>query len=187
MKRMIFVSGCILFLTVGCIGVQVKAPEKPIKVDITMRLDVYQHVQQDIDSVESIVTGSGAEVKPIVGQQQSFLDCLMATAYAQDMDPAVEEAALRRKGRYSEIVSLESQGVLGENSSGMLVVRKSSSASVANMVSEENSDRMLIYRGIAKKNGTSVESVQEVYAERLQKSAPSGTPIETGNGSWQTK
>jgi len=36
-----------VFLTVGCAKVQVQAPKEPIKVDISMRLDVYQHVEKD--------------------------------------------------------------------------------------------------------------------------------------------
>lgn len=185
MKRAIFVLIPILFLAISCASVQVKAPKEPIKIDISMRLDVYQHVQQDIDAIEDIVTGSDKEEKPIGGQ--SLLDYVTATAYAQGIDSALEEAALRRKARYSEIVSLERQGMLGESSSGTLVIRKRSSASVSKLVDEENSDRMLIYRGIAEKNRTSVKDVQKIYATRLQNDAPPGTPIEIGYGNWQIK
>ena len=43
----------------GCASVQVNAPKEPIKMDISMRLDVYQHVVKDIDDIESIVAGGG--------------------------------------------------------------------------------------------------------------------------------
>ncbi len=185
MRKVVLLAGLTLLFMAGCVGVEVKAPKEPIKVDITMRLDVYQHVQQDIDSIESIVTGSD-KLGPAVSQQ-SFLDRLVPTAHAQTIDPEVEKAALRRKARYEKIVSLEKQGILGENLSGLVVARKVTDPSAAAIADEENSDRMAIYRGIAKKNGTSVESVQKLYAERLQLDAPAGTPLEKSPGNWQIK
>jgi uncharacterized protein YdbL (DUF1318 family) len=184
MKKTVLILGAIVFTLVGCMGVQVKAPEKPFKVDIAMRLDVYQHVQKDIDSIESIVTGTDKAGGTLV---QSFLDRVTATAYAQDIDPAIEEAALRRKARYGEIVSLEKQGMLGESGLGLVEIRKNSSASMVKLVNDENSDRMIIYKGIAEKNGTTVEGVQKVYAARLQDDAPSGTPVEIVKRNWQIK
>lgn len=174
----------VLFFAAGCATVKMQAPKDPIKVDISMRLDIYQHIQNDIDAIESIVTGSDDGTKP--GDDQSSLDFFVGTAYAQDLSAGLEEAALRRKSRYGQINSLEAAGVLGESSMGLLVIRGSADASVKKMVSDENSDRMYIYKEIAKKNGTSVSDVQKVYAERLQGKSPSGTPIETGGG-WRTK
>ena len=65
-------------------------------------------------------------------------------------------------------------------------------ASVEALVKAENSDRMEIYRGVAKNNGTSVEEVQALYAKRLQADAPVGTPVETvdestGASRWEVK
>ena len=48
---------CILF-AVGCAKVRVEAPKEAFKVDISMRLDIYQHVGKDIDSIENIVSGA---------------------------------------------------------------------------------------------------------------------------------
>ncbi|NQT06124.1 MAG: YdbL family protein [Candidatus Omnitrophica bacterium] len=174
-----------LFFVIGCATLKVKAPEEAIKVDISMRLDIYQHVQNDIDAIESIVTGSDDKKKP--GDDQSMLNYIVGTAYAQDLSSGLEEAALRRKARYGEITPLEQAGVLGESNSGLIVIRGSADSSISNLVSDENNDRIFIYKGIAKKNGTSVSEVQKIYAERLQGSAPSGTPIETSSGSWRIK
>lgn len=182
MKELNFLLVFGLFLTLGCATVKVQAPKEPIKVDISMRLDIYQHVQKDIDAIENIVTGSGENEKP-----QSLFRSLVGTAYAQDLSPELEEAALRRKARYAELSSLEETGVVGENNSGLVAVRKSSDASVEELVNNENNDRILIYKEIAAKNGTSTEDVQKIYAERLQKNAPSGTPIEIEIGNWQIK
>jgi len=185
MKKAMFILIPGLFFVIGCATVKVQAPKEAIKVDISMRLDVYQHVQKDIDAIESIVTGSGAENK--IQDKQSLLGFVIGTAYAQDISPELEQAALRRKARYSQLISLERQGVIGENRSGLVTLKQSGDASAESIVSGENADRMIIYNEIAAKNGTSVGDVQKIYADRLQQDAPAGTPIETAGGSWGTK
>jgi uncharacterized protein YdbL (DUF1318 family) len=180
MLKRIFAVMCVMLISIGCASVQVKAPKEPIKVDISMRVDVYQHVEKDIDAIENMVSGGGT-----VGPQ-SFLPRFVNDAYADDgFGPDVDEAATRRKDRRSQVVGLLSSGAIGENSRGMLEVRNSDSAA-AEIVSAENSDRSIIYRAIANKNGTSVADVEKLYAKRLQSDAPSGAPIETPGG-WQTK
>jgi uncharacterized protein YdbL (DUF1318 family) len=180
------VTVLLVILVMGCASVQVKAPKDPIKVDITMRLDVYQHVEKDIDSIEDIVSGKAAP-KPKGGMQ---LNLLFTNAYAEEgLSADVEQAALRRRDRRDELVSWEQKGVIGENSMGLVEAR--SGQAPGGLVSAENADRMVIYKGIAKKNGTSVEDVQKIYAVRLQEDAPAGTPIEiaapAGNRVWKTK
>jgi uncharacterized protein YdbL (DUF1318 family) len=185
MKQISLIVGTCVLLVVGCATVKVQAPKEPIKVDITMRLDVYQHVQNDINAIEDLVTGAGKT--QAVPQNQSLLNRFTGIAYAQDLSPEVEQAALRRKNRYSELIALEQAGTVGETSSGLVTVKAAGDSAVEKLVRDENNDRMVIYKEIASKNGTSVEDVQKLYAERLQKDAPSGTPIEAGSGNWQIK
>lgn len=181
----------VALIALGCARIQVQAPKDPIKVDISMRLDVYQHVTQDIDDIESIVSGKGAAA---VGPQ-SRLPSLAGIAYAEEgMSSDMEQAAMRRRDRRGQIASLQAQGILGENRRALVVVRKagSSTESTEALVRSENQDRQTIYKSIATKNGTSVEEVQKLYAKRLQQDAPAGTPIEivdgsTGKFSWITK
>lgn len=181
MVRKIVVILAMLIIAIGCARVQVVAPKDPIKVDIAMRLDVYQHVEKDINAIESIVTGK----KP-VGMLQSVLNHFVGTAYADDgFSAEAEEAAMRRRARYQDLVSAESRGDIGETNKGFVVSR--SNASVNNLVSAENSDRMIIYRSISNKNGAPLGEVQKLYAMKLQSSAPSGTPIEQASGEWLTK
>lgn len=179
MKKLCIVVILGMFIAVGCASVQVKAPKEPIKVDISMRLDIYQHVQEDIDAIEDIVSGSAGG--------HSMLDIMVGTAYAQDLSDELKEAALRRKARYDRLMSLEAAGVIGENRSGLVTVRAPGDGSERAIAAEENSDRMIIYKGIAAKNGVPVSEIQNIYAERLQASAPSGTPIEADNGAWTRK
>jgi uncharacterized protein YdbL (DUF1318 family) len=81
---------------------------------------------------------------------------------------------------------LEAKGVIGENKSGLLTVKQAGLPTAAEIVNAENSDRMIIYQGVARKNGSSVEDVERLYAKRLQADAPAGTPIETDDG-WAVK
>ena len=193
MKTALLITVC-LILSLGCARLSVQAPKEPIKVDITMRLDIYQHVQKDIDDIESIVSG-GAKEKVQTKDNQSLLGCFLSDAYAEDgLSPAVQQAALSRRGRLSDLASWESKGVLGENKLGLVEIRNAGAAdsSVGQLVQAENSNRMVIYQSIAEKNGTSVQEVQKIYAQRLQRDAPSGTPIEvvnesTGNSEWKIK
>jgi len=178
MKKISFIVMAGILLVVGCATVKVQAPKEPIKVDITMRLDVYQHVQNDIDTIENIVTGT---------DKGSFLGYFVGTAYAQDLSPEVEQAALRRRDRRGELIALEQSGTIGETFSGLVTIRAAGNYTAEQLVRDENNDRMVIYNAIASKNGTSVEDVQKLYGERLQRDASSGTPIEIGNGNWQIK
>ena len=176
-----------LLAAAGCAKVQVEAPKDPIKVDISMRLDVYQHVEKDIDAIEGIV--SGAPEKPQSRLRDSLYAFIVRDAHAGDLSPEVEQAALRRRDRKEALVSLQSQGVIGENNAGLVEVQDASGAdaSAESLVSDENSDRMVIYQGVAAKNGTSVADVQKIYAQRLQEDAPAGTPVQADDGSWKTK
>lgn len=190
MKKSFFAAFALLFMVLGCASVQVKAPKEPIKVDISMRLDVYQHVAKEIDDIENMVSGAGT-----TSSLQSFNFFGTECAYAEEgYGPEVSEAVARRKARYGEINKLESQGILGENKSGLLEVRSSGNAGadILELVTGENSDRMAIYRSIARKNAASVQEIQKIYAKRLQKDAPPGSQIEavdetTGKSYWQVK
>ena len=185
MIRKIGTIFAVFFVMIGCARVQVVAPKDPIKVDIAMRLDVYQHVEKDIDTIEDIVSGKRLQSQPL-----SMMNYFIGVAYADEGLPAkVEEAALRRNSRYQSLVSAESNGHIGENRSGLVELRGAGQGnfSLASVVSAENSDRIIIYKSISEKNGASLSDVQGLYAKKLQSSAPSGTPVESASGEWTTK
>ena len=157
----------LLAFVIGCASVEVKAPKDPIKMDIAMRLDVYQHVAKDIDDIENIVEGRSA--KPAT-KLSSIGNLFVREAYADagGLSPEATDAAYRRRDRRAELLSLEDQGALSENASGLITELLSGNARAHQVMTEENNDRMIIYRAIAQKNGSSVEDVKKVYAERLQ-------------------
>ncbi|MBU0504017.1 MAG: DUF1318 domain-containing protein [Candidatus Omnitrophota bacterium] len=181
MKRLFLISAFVI-LAVGCARLSVQGSKEPIKVDISMRLDVYQHVEKDIAAIESLVSGAKDIAKP--GDKQSFLINFIPNAYAQEgFSPEVEQAALRRKERINELYALEGRGVVGENKSGLVEARDlpQVSTAVKQIIDAENSDRIIIYKAVAAKNNTSLEDVQKLYAKHLQSDAPSGTPVEVLN------
>ncbi|MFA5117663.1 MAG: DUF1318 domain-containing protein [Candidatus Omnitrophota bacterium] len=193
MQRQLVLTVVIFVVMLGCARVRVEAPREPIKVDISMRLDIYQHVAKDIDDIENLVTG-GASQKDIKTNGRSLLDLRVGAAYAQEsLSPEVEKAAISRRDRRAALSEWEGKGVIGENRSGLVEIRAIAQADegVSALVSEENSDRAVIYQALARKNNTSVEEVQKIYAQRLQADAPAGTPLETvnaaGQSQWKTK
>ena len=182
MKKSLLFLLILAAIAAGCASVEVKAPKDPIKLDISMRLDVYQHVVQDADEIEDLVEGKtpGKTLSSLIG---------IGTAYAgeEDLSPEARDAAYRRRDRHSELESYESRGVLGESRNGLVVVRGAADARANELLSAENSDRMVIYQAIASKRQSSVSDVQKVYAERLRERVPSGTPVENADGSWTTR
>ncbi|MBN1793950.1 MAG: DUF1318 domain-containing protein [Candidatus Omnitrophica bacterium] len=193
MKRFLVIVVCAVLFYFGCARVQVEAPKEPIKVDISMRLDIYQHVIQDIDAIENLVSGDPAKTGP--GDDSSFLPLFVKSAYAQDeLSQEVEQAALRRRERYNQITAWGAQGIIGENHRGLLEIRDRAKGGTAvqNVVQEENQDRMSIYGSIAEKNGITVQEVQSIYSQKLQEKVPGGTPIEvynktTGGYEWRVR
>ena len=187
MKKYLFAfAGAVLVL--GCAQVSVKAPKDPIKLDVSMRLDIYQHIQKDIDSIEDMVSGGTQKpASPSARDKHGLLDLLIVNAYADDLSPEVEAAATRRRDRRPQLIDWETKGVAGENAAGLVEMKGADLTLTAQaLVQAENSDRMVIYEAVAKKNGSLVDEVQKLYAKRLQDDAPAGTPIEGASG-WQVK
>ena len=193
MKKSLFTLSLCILLGAGCTRIKLEGSKKPIKVDISMRLDVYQHLQKDINTIENIV--SGPDKKHNNSGGQSLLNYILPYAYAgNEIPPKIKQAALRRKERLSELSSWESRGVIGENKVGLVEIRNNGvrNNSLKRLVKAENKDRTIIYNLLAKRDNTSLLDIQKMYAERLQKDAPAGTPIEalnpnTGNYEWRVK
>jgi len=188
MKK-IFMVLMVLVALFGCARIRVEAPKESIKLDISMRLDIYQHVAKDIDVIEDIVN------EPVKGKQGSKLDLFIKDAYAQEpLSPEVEQAAYNRRDRNPILDTWEEKGVIGENKLGLVEVRdpRRADSSVNSLINRENSDRIIIYNAIAIKNNISFEEVQKMYAKKLQDRVNSGTPMEilneaTGQYEWKIK
>ena len=169
MKRLVFLVT--VFLVLGCAKVSLQTA-KPLKVDISMRVDVYQHVAKDVASIEDEIYGQTPQQK---------LNALfnLESAYAQDYSVELSAAIERRKARMSAIDGYFSQGYIGENKDALLeiVAQDLDSATRAQaeaLINEENQDREIIYRAIADKNSSDVATVKKASFEDHYKRAASG-------------
>ena len=96
----------LVFACLSCARVDVQT-SKPIKMDINMRVDVYQHVVKEVGSLEDEIYGSS-------GEQLNGVFGFCSTAYAADVDGQLRAVVESRKERGSQIESLMNQGVVGE-------------------------------------------------------------------------
>lgn len=186
-KGLVVGSGVVFVMFLGCAKVNIVSKD-PIKVDVTMRLDIYQHVSNDVNSIEDLISGPSSAKEAPVKTSLVFLG--VQTAYAEneeDFPADILRAIESRRERRDHLTAMESQGVIGENSSGLVELRGSGGGLASDIVSRENSDRQKINAYVAKKNGASVDETAKISAQRIQNDAPQGTPIETAPGVWTTK
>ena len=203
---------CVLFLVViliagyfGCTKHTVKLEQdEPFRVDVNMRIDVYQHITNHANTIEDMINDSSQpQSYNFISNTLSFLPDFTASVYAREksvvnnLSPAAVSAIEKRKMRRSDIIVWESKGVLGENAKGLTEIVNDSGLSageknaLTNLVVSENRDRAVIYQELAQIEGTSAEQVGKVYSVSIQKNAPTGTPIQVLNAgrtySWTTK
>lgn len=203
MNTRIFIGMAVIFtmIYIGCTHHTVKVEQdEPLRVDVNMRIDVYQHVLEQADEIERMVNeGAGQSMLQKVIQLASYLDFASA-AYAQESSFSQEtmNAIESRKNRRDEIIDWQSRGILGENADGFVEIYSRQGLSsteldiLQTLVSNENADRQTIYENLAQKQGTSAQAVGKVYSIKLQKNAPAGTPIQTvneatGSKQWEIK
>lgn len=170
---------------IGCAKLSLETVE-PIKVDINMRVDVYQHVVEDVKSVNDQIYG---------GPEKNFNSLFsFGEAYAADLSGEMALAISRRKARVNIIEGYFTRGYIGENKDAFLELRGSVSSQersrIRSVVSEENKDREVIYKATAQKNGTNVSAVRKVFFEGDYNRAPSGYWFQTpfgGRYTWKKK
>lgn len=169
------------FFGAACARVQVEAPKEPIKMDISMRLDVYQHMVDKADAVENIVRGKNET-------QSAWIEFFVTTAYAEeDLSPALRDAALRRRARFEKIEELQKSGVLGEGRDGYIALRDSSRKELKNFINEENKDRKITFTEVAKSDNAPFEKAQQIFAIKFRGKAPIGSPVQDDDGTWRTQ
>ena len=159
---------------ISCARVNLRTQE-PLRVDINMRVDVYQHVVKDVESIEGQVYGQEPE--------QSNRIFVLKLAYADERSPETEPAVQRRKKRMSKINDYFGKGYIGENRKADLEMRARDlppdlHREIEKTIREENKDREIIYRAVAKKRGANVSEVRKVFFEDHHKRAPAGSWFE---------
>ncbi len=140
--------------------VELATPE-PVKVDINVRLDVYQH-----------------------GEQQ---ETPANTASDTAATPNLEQ---RRRNRMGDIQLFKNSRIVGENHQALLEVKELPPGEygdyVKQVVSAENEDRLTLMQGQAEASGLQLEAVQQERAKLWRNQSFQGEWIEvpdpSGNG-----
>lgn len=100
--------------------------------------------------------------------------------------PAAKEIKQRMIARLPAIKALKGQGIVGENNRGYLqfVGQKKEKEEV---VTAENKDRKLVYKAIAKQQGTTAAVVGKHRAVQIANKAQPGEWLQDANGKWYQK
>lgn len=184
MNHLMKVLVVLLVLMLGCARVKLET-SKPIKVDINLRVDVYQHVVKDVDTIADEIYGSqGKKMNAIFSLEE---------VYAADFSEEATQAISRRKERLDKIDEYFSKGYIGEERNALLVIRDQTVASqIESTINEENKDRQLIYKATAEKNQAEASEVAKVFFNKDYERAQSGWWFEVfdserGRYLWQRK
>lgn len=149
------------FLAAGC-----KAP--------TVNLSTPEPIVVDINMRVDIYDRGGGSAKP-------------KAAGAAD----TSSAEARRRARQGDIQSFKNSRLVGENHTGMLVVRDQPEGAygkfVAKTVAEENADRLVMMRQLAAERSMSLDDVQSQQGELWRNRSFSGEWIEApqDNNTWR--
>ena len=85
-----------------------------------------------------------------------------------------------------ELSDAKEQGLIGEQTDGLLGVVKVSQEAV-DLVENINARRLLKYKQIAEKNGMTLEQVSLLAGEKTIKKTPAGQYIQNSAGQWVVK
>lgn len=191
MKKFFVFAAVLVFNFVGCTHHTIKIEqEQPLRVDVNMRIDVYNHVMEHADEIEKMVNEGGKQSCSFWRRLVFLLDfatpvyAQAGSEISQKFGKETLDAINNRKLRRNEILKWESQGTVGENINGYvqfysrLDLTKEQIEKIEKLIKDENADRQVIYQNIAQIENITTESVGRIYAEKIQKNAPSGTPVQ---------
>lgn len=105
---------------------------------------------------------------------------LAATAFAE----SAGDIRRRMEQRLTQIDTLKTQEVVGENNRGFLEERKPGAGSV---LTDENRDREAVYGLIAKETNASAEAVGRARAKQIAANSKPGVWVQDESGAWKKK
>lgn len=169
MSRCTAISGAFLLALAGsgCTGIGVNlGTEKPLAVDINMKVDVYQHTDTTVQKKVAAATND----LPV-------------------------DVRTRRKNRMGEVQVMKNNRTVGENHLGLLHIMTLPPGDygvyVKHAVDAENEDRLEIMNDIAKKDNLPLDQVEAEHARLAANRAFNGEWIEIaqsdGSFSWVQK
>ena len=159
-------SLALVMLLGGCGGfpVHISTPT-PLKVDVTMRVDIFQHARQTADD-----TGETP---------------------AQPQASATEPIESRRRDRMAEIQRFKNSRLVGENRYGLLTIREVPTGPYGQRLKEtvdaENADRKALMKALAAEHSVAQSRIEADQAALWRDRAFPGEWIEQQqpDGTWQ--
>jgi uncharacterized protein len=167
------ISLVVLIALAGCtegptVNIGTKQPLKvdPLKVDLNMRVDVYQHGDPTVQKRVTTAQPAGSE-----------------------------DVQTRLRNRIGEVQVLKNNRLVGESRKGLLEIRNQPPGEfgdyVQRLVEAENKDRAAMMQEIAQKKNLALEEVQRQQAELARNKAFTGEWIEVpqadGTFVWKQK
>lgn len=133
--------------------------DEPLKVDINVRLDVYQHEGKEGEGGATGTSGAGGE----------------AGAESDEAKVSADLVAKRKRDRMEEVQRLKNNRLVGENHRGLLTIRKlpldDYGDYVKKTIEDENYDRNYLMRVEAKERNALLHAVQEMtWKENIARS-----------------
>jgi uncharacterized protein YdbL (DUF1318 family) len=155
----ILAMGCLLMMGACAPTLRLDTPE-PVKIDVNMRVDVFNHEGEKKDQAAEVARGPAASTP---GQRQRF--------------------------RMAEVQTLKNDRVIGEGRDGFLQIVKPPAdpeylVYSQKIVADENADRELIFAAEAKNQSVSMDQVAAEYARRRREGAFVGEWIQDAKGEW---
>jgi len=165
-------AGLILAMALtGCRGVPLRiTTPRPVKVDVTLRVDIYQH-----DGANSANAANSTEPAP------------GSTSTA----PGTDDEETRRRGRMAQIQSFKNSRLVGEDHTGRLQVIERPSGNYGSFVEQtvtaENGDRDTLMRAEAAQRRVPLATVETERAQQWRERSFPGEWIELrqADGTWK--
>ena len=106
----------------------------------------------------------------------------------KDLDKAfADENAQAAKGDFRVAKGLLDRKVAGITNLAMLEARPGATDEDKITIADENARRLKRFSEVAKKNGTSIETVQKRYAAKMREKIPAGAWYQDDAGKWLQK
>jgi hypothetical protein len=202
MKRRVVLVGfflvvlCVLYMSCGP-TVTIDPPDKPIEINVNVRIDIYNHVAAVNDDIYGNVTDEEGNGEP-TSRRYILPGVFMQSAYGATDTQNYNEAKDRRKARARDIMRYKKDGSIGEDHLGDVAViqsdkiknDKSYASRVKETVKKENSDRAIMYEIDAAKQGVSVDQIRAANALYWRDNSKDGEWIEVKRGDdwvWKRK
>ncbi len=175
------IGSAVLIGSVGCRATVAGDPDRPIKIEAHVTIDVRQ-IREEARSIEDLVNSPAPKKSSRVG------GWMVGTAWAE-LSPEVMDAVNSRRDRVGRLKVHKSQGLLGEDNQGH-VAALGGGPEVQTLAEAENRDRETIYQAQVQEKGLpadAIGTIRAAFAEEQRNRAEPGEKIQTPSGEWTMK